>query len=1283
MEVSPMHTDKQELIDENVSPKCIILEDKTAIAPDLHEDSAAVLMDNDSDTACHLTDEKPVEMPWSVIDTVSPVYDGKAMEEHPPHQYDHKENHEEKSEESLKLIQEVPWSAESDESERFKSQIEAEEQNIHSQSTETLSQESTPGVPSGQTPTENKQLSPFLFQEGKLFEMTRGGAVDMSRRSIEEEQDAFVFFPISGNLPDNSSCEDGGKRETSSEISLESMQVVSMQVVVEPKESESYLEGLKENDQNFDSSLADVDTAMSTVTHSIYTERDIESSDSSADDDQHSVIEIPTQDDLVHPNEKIMPATSCSSLSSPKDPAADPGSRKPKLKIPVKATSFDHTLEKGDSTEQNRRPRSEADVDISNFISGLPSLSVKLKSPVSKTAGVEETSSELHSDQHQHTCEFEGAEMSQTFLDDDRVSTQFLTPSVKEDIFETRPNWEDCVETQMQRLSDSSSPDHSQVNWNSDVDRKEEILSITADLLGFSWTELAKELEFSENEVQQVRVENPNSLQEQSSALLQRWSEREGKQATVQEVSPRMVRRVDISQKPPAAVSEEDLSVASIPDIASWAELGHTHSESIHGDILEELEVTQNVWTCQQGETHLTHTPPQEALLAAGQDEDRTINKPEDHNVLSLSPTAETPKPYFFNFSQSSIDSFSREILTNTPWNQSEVLTDMPVEHAEEHLASSPNDLSPVYEKSDIEESEKSSSHSRLSSSEASKGFQLTESNQRFQKELESSADQTRKRSAPEDLTRHTPDLTTTPAEYVFVDFESDQPPFEENADHKSSSYNEGNMAEPFENWNEKSQIPEAEAEAVSPESSQMLIPDVENFESSAGSEEARQLPEELDEDQNLSTKLQKHDPKGTQNIYTEDALMQQEVQVEKLFTSCSSILLHQDVSPVSHSDLSPQTPDTVRATQHFEFGDSLLERTLDQDLCQPTNTFSETAVVQMSKRPQSEPSYSCSFSEFDQTTARSLSTDEALALLHELVPTGTPLTDKEMVDHCVKKKITVSRRSKSDYETLTKPPSTGENSEIIEMQKKHAHVLQHAHHQSEQEMVLTTSGYSEVELEQHLELATFQPQKHGAKNLSTSESSEEENQNSIQKCMEAQVIQESLYVSKEKEEQLRLVGSSEEAPHHVDVMDDDDDVDDDNLKRVDGDVPLQSATEELFVEEWRTLHETQVCQRAEVRRCVSAEDRTERCSISRAVKRSVVKSDGDETEVLFTEEREAAEVQIVSESVGEAGIHFEETQLDTHLATTHDDITQSKAEEDKINDVHLTEGSGIEEADL
>lgn len=47
-----------------------------------------------------------------------------------------------------------------------------------------------------------------------------------------------------------------------------------------------------------------------------------------------------------------------------------------------------------------------------------------------------------------------------------------------------------------------------------------------------SIVELARELEFSEDDIQLVRTENPNSLQEQSHALLQRWVEREGKHAT-------------------------------------------------------------------------------------------------------------------------------------------------------------------------------------------------------------------------------------------------------------------------------------------------------------------------------------------------------------------------------------------------------------------------------------------------------------------------------------------------------------------------------------------------------------------------------------------------------------------------------------------------------------------------------------------------------------------------------------------------------------------------------
>uniref|UniRef100_A0A8C3HJB4 Ankyrin 2 n=1 Tax=Chrysemys picta bellii TaxID=8478 RepID=A0A8C3HJB4_CHRPI len=65
-----------------------------------------------------------------------------------------------------------------------------------------------------------------------------------------------------------------------------------------------------------------------------------------------------------------------------------------------------------------------------------------------------------------------------------------------------------------------------------DQGRTEERLAHIADHLGFSWTELARELDFTEEQIHQIRIENPNSLQDQSHALLKYWLERDGKHAT-------------------------------------------------------------------------------------------------------------------------------------------------------------------------------------------------------------------------------------------------------------------------------------------------------------------------------------------------------------------------------------------------------------------------------------------------------------------------------------------------------------------------------------------------------------------------------------------------------------------------------------------------------------------------------------------------------------------------------------------------------------------------------
>uniref|UniRef100_A0A669Q407 Ankyrin 2 n=1 Tax=Phasianus colchicus TaxID=9054 RepID=A0A669Q407_PHACC len=103
--------------------------------------------------------------------------------------------------------------------------------------------------------------------------------------------------------------------------------------------------------------------------------------------------------------------------------------------------------------------------------------------------------------------------------------------SVPEDIFDTRPIWDESVETQIERIPDDNIHDHAE-DKQDDRERTEERLAHIADHLGFSWTELARELDFTEEQIHQIRIENPNSLQDQSHALLKYWLERDGKHAT-------------------------------------------------------------------------------------------------------------------------------------------------------------------------------------------------------------------------------------------------------------------------------------------------------------------------------------------------------------------------------------------------------------------------------------------------------------------------------------------------------------------------------------------------------------------------------------------------------------------------------------------------------------------------------------------------------------------------------------------------------------------------------
>ncbi|NXN98390.1 ANK2 protein, partial [Rhinopomastus cyanomelas] len=113
----------------------------------------------------------------------------------------------------------------------------------------------------------------------------------------------------------------------------------------------------------------------------------------------------------------------------------------------------------------------------------------------------------------------------------ENVPSSETQQAVPEDIFDTRPIWDESVETQIERIPAENAHDHAE-DRPEDQERTEERLAHIADHLGFSWTELARELDFTEEQIHQIRIENPNSLQDQSHALLKYWLERDGKHAT-------------------------------------------------------------------------------------------------------------------------------------------------------------------------------------------------------------------------------------------------------------------------------------------------------------------------------------------------------------------------------------------------------------------------------------------------------------------------------------------------------------------------------------------------------------------------------------------------------------------------------------------------------------------------------------------------------------------------------------------------------------------------------
>ncbi|XP_056298724.1 ankyrin-2b isoform X16 [Pseudoliparis swirei] len=124
-----------------------------------------------------------------------------------------------------------------------------------------------------------------------------------------------------------------------------------------------------------------------------------------------------------------------------------------------------------------------------------------------------------------------------------------------------------------------------------EAEKKEQRFTIIADHLGFSWTELARELDFSEERINLIRFENPNSLQDQSHALLKLWAKSEDKHSTESTLIQRLtkINRMDIVHLIETKIiksTQEETSSHTYAEIEQTITLDHSEGFSaLHEDI--------------------------------------------------------------------------------------------------------------------------------------------------------------------------------------------------------------------------------------------------------------------------------------------------------------------------------------------------------------------------------------------------------------------------------------------------------------------------------------------------------------------------------------------------------------------------------------------------------------------------------------------------------------------------------------------------------------------------
>uniref|UniRef100_A0AAQ5ZMQ4 Ankyrin 3a n=1 Tax=Amphiprion ocellaris TaxID=80972 RepID=A0AAQ5ZMQ4_AMPOC len=555
-----------------------------------------------------------------------------------------------------------PWSTKgADNDGVYESKSKEDDPKPFGLSVEDKSQATTPDTTPARTPTDEStptsEPNPFPFHEGKMFEMTRSGAIDMSKRDFVEER--LQFFQIGEHSSDPKTGEKGRGGKILGVLSSQSKTGERATVDGKPGSDTCYAgtdapacEAIAETASSCTITASKVDSKLRTpikmgIAASITVKKDSGdltdcktemsegqmvpeyiSIEGQCTENQSSSHTEPRLERRDYPSENcnnnnnlesssvqanyIQCGSVVFNLQSSSEPTLQKASRietlccrdleeRHRSRLPVKASGWSfHTQgtaigkqkpkqavkvevrKRGEPAIAKVEPRSRIpikDVKKSSPAAAASSLvSIRVSSQPMRISDSERAAIQLPSrlplkDRHQvsnvtsegasrqdrqenaselckRTIEYFKGISGETLKLVDRLSDE-------EKKTQTEQSEEDST-SRSTSLSDASQPSQPsqpsrssrsrRTGPQSPCERTDLRMAIVADHLGLSWTELAREMNFTVDEINHIRLENPNSLTAQSFMLLKKWVSREGKNATTDALTTVLtkVNRMDI-----------------------------------------------------------------------------------------------------------------------------------------------------------------------------------------------------------------------------------------------------------------------------------------------------------------------------------------------------------------------------------------------------------------------------------------------------------------------------------------------------------------------------------------------------------------------------------------------------------------------------------------------------------------------------------------------------------------------------------------------------------------